>query len=51
MNKKQQMRWNRHTVQQSLGVRIHVLNDTLEKAARVWHAGFRPVSNEATVAA
>lgn len=51
MNKKQQMRWNRHTVQQVLGVRIHVLNDILEKASRVWHVGFRPISNEATMAA
>jgi hypothetical protein len=31
MNKKQQMRSNRHTVQQFLGVRIHVLNDILER--------------------
>jgi hypothetical protein len=51
MNKKQQMRWNRHTVQQFLGVRIQVLNDILEKALRVWHVGFRPISNEATMAA
>ena len=27
--KKQQMRWNRHTVQPFLNVRIHVLNRTL----------------------
>jgi hypothetical protein len=51
MNKKQQMRWNQHTVQQFLDVRIRVLNDILEKAFRVWHVGFRPISNEATMAA
>jgi hypothetical protein len=45
VNKRQQRRWNRHTVQQFLGVRIHVLNDTLERAFRVWHVGFRPISN------
>jgi hypothetical protein len=42
MIKKQQMRWNRYTVQQFLEVRIHVLNDTLENAFRHWHKGFRP---------
>jgi hypothetical protein len=30
MNKKQQMRWNRATVQPFLDVRTAVLNDTLE---------------------
>jgi len=43
MVKKQQMRWNRHTVQSFLDVRIHVLNGTLENAFRHWHKGFRPV--------
>jgi len=43
MNKKQQMRWNRHTVQAFIEVRIHVLNGTLEDAFRYWHQGFRPV--------
>lgn len=42
MNKKQQMRWNRYTVQPFLEARIHVLNDTLENAFRHWHRGFRP---------
>jgi hypothetical protein len=42
MTKKQQMRWNRHTVQSFLNVRVHVLNDTLEDAFRHWHKGFRP---------
>jgi hypothetical protein len=32
MNKKQQMRWNRTTVQPFLDVRTAVLNDTLEDA-------------------
>jgi len=36
MVKKQQMRWNRHTVQRFLDVRIHVLNGTLEDAFRHW---------------
>jgi hypothetical protein len=44
MAKKQQMRWNRHTVQHFLDVRIHVLNDTLEDAFRHWHQGFRWVA-------
>jgi hypothetical protein len=34
MVKKQQMRWNRHTVQSLLGVRIQVFNGTLEDAFR-----------------
>jgi hypothetical protein len=42
MSKKQQMRWNRYTVQRFLEVRIHVLNGTLEDAFRHWHQGFRP---------
>ncbi len=46
MVKKQQMRWNRYTVQSFLNVRIHVLNDTLEDAFRHWHKGFRPVPDK-----
>jgi hypothetical protein len=42
MMKKQQMRWNRYTVQPFLDVRIHVLNGTLEDAFRHWHRDFRP---------
>jgi len=42
MVKKQQMRWNRYTVQSFLDVRVHVLNATLEDAFRHWHRGFRP---------
>jgi hypothetical protein len=41
MVKKQQMRWNRFTVQPFLTVRVHVLNATLEQAFSTWHAGFR----------
>jgi hypothetical protein len=43
MAKKQQMRWNRYTVQRFLDVRVHVLNGTLEDAFRLWHRGFRPL--------
>jgi hypothetical protein len=37
MVKKQQMRWNRFTVQSFFTVRVHVLNDTLEAGFRQWH--------------
>jgi hypothetical protein len=46
MVKKQQIRWNRHTVQRFLDVRIRVLNGTLEYAFPHWHKGFRPVADE-----
>ena len=49
MAKRQQMRWNKHTVQSFLDVRIQVLNGTLENAFRHWHRGFRP--NDAPAAA
>jgi hypothetical protein len=45
MNKKQQMRWNRATVQPFLDVRAAVLNDTLEEAFRRRYPGFRPVND------
>ena len=51
MVKKQQMRWNRHTVQSFLDVRIHVLNGVLEDAFRHWHKAFRPTTDELQVAA
>jgi hypothetical protein len=53
MNKKQQMRWNRTTVQPFLDVRTAVLNDTLEDAFRYRHPGFRPANDHhrATTAA
>ncbi len=50
MVKKQQMRWNRFTVQRFLDVRIHVLNGTLEDAFRHWHKGFRPVIDQSLLA-
>jgi hypothetical protein len=50
MVKKQQMRWNRYTVQRFLDVRIHVLNGSLEDAFRHWHKGFRPVADQAQLA-
>jgi hypothetical protein len=43
MIKRQQMRWNRDTVQPFLTVRVAVLNNTLEEAFRTWHASFRPL--------
>jgi hypothetical protein len=51
MVKRQQMRWNRHTVQSFLDVRIHVLNGTLENAFRHWHQGFRPIAEPLQIAA
>jgi len=45
MNKKQQMRWSRATVQPFLGVRTAVLNDTLEDAFRQSYPGFRPAND------
>jgi hypothetical protein len=49
MVKRQQMRWNRETVQPFLTVRVHMLNDTLEDAFRHWHRAFRPAANAETV--
>jgi len=46
MNKKQQMRWNRATVQPFLDVSTAVLNDTLEDAFRYRYPGFRPANDE-----
>jgi hypothetical protein len=45
MNKRQQMRWSRATVQPFLDVRTAVLNDTLEHAFRCRHPGFRPIND------
>ena len=50
MNKKQQMRWNRATVQPFLDVRTAVLNDTLEDAFRRRYPRFRPASRDDAVA-
>ena len=52
MNKKQQMGWNRTTVQPFLEVRTAVLNDTLEDAFSRRYPGFRSANDdEATAAA
>ena len=51
MNKKQQMRWNRETVQPFLDVRTAVLNDTLEDAFRHCYPGFRPANDDAVALA
>jgi hypothetical protein len=51
MNKKQQMRWNRATVQPFLDVRTAVLNDTLEDALRRRYPGFRPANDDEAIAA
>jgi hypothetical protein len=45
MNKKQQMRWNRMTVQPFLDVRTAVLNDTLENAFHRY-PGFRSANDD-----
>jgi hypothetical protein len=50
-NKKQQMHWNRTTVQPFLDVRPAVLNGTLEGALRRRDRGFRPANDEGTTAA
>jgi hypothetical protein len=44
MNKKQQMRWSRTTVQSFLDVRTAMLNDNLEKAFRHGYPGLRPAN-------
>jgi hypothetical protein len=50
MNKAQQMRWNRATVQPFLDVRTAVLNDTLEGAFRQRYPSFRPAQGKQVVA-
>ena len=50
MNKKQQMRWSRATVQPFLDVRTAVLNDTLDDAFRHRYPGFRPANDERATA-
>ena len=50
MNKKQQMRWTRATVQPFLDVRTAVLNDTLEDAFRHRYPGFHPVNDDKAIA-
>jgi len=46
MNKAQQIRWNRATVQPFLDVRTAVLNGTLEDAFRRRYPNFRPAAND-----
>jgi hypothetical protein len=50
MNKKQQMRWNRATVQPFLDVRTAVLNDTLADAFHHRYPAFRPANDDEAVA-
>ena len=49
MNKKQQMRWNKATVQSFPQVRTAVLNDTLKDAFRHRHSGFHPANDDEAV--
>ena len=51
MTKRQQMRWNRATVQPFLDVRTAVLNGTLEGAFQRRYPGFRPANDGATLPA
>jgi hypothetical protein len=51
MNKAQQMRWSRATVQPFLAVRTAVLNDTLADAFRHGYPGFRPANDDRRPAA
>jgi hypothetical protein len=51
MIKKQQMRWNRWTVQPFLDVRVAVLNETLEGAFRRSYPDFRPANQNIETAA
>jgi hypothetical protein len=51
MNKKQQMRWNRTTVQPFLNVRTAVLNETLEDAFRHRYPGFRSANDDQALSA
>ena len=46
LNKRQQMRWSRASVQPFLDVRTAVLNDTLEDAFRHRYPGFRPANDD-----
>ena len=51
MTKRQQMRWDRTTVQPFLDVRTAVLNGTLEDAFRRRYPGFRPANDGAALPA
>jgi hypothetical protein len=49
VNEKQQMRWNRATVQPFFDVRTAVLNDALEDVFRRRYPGFRPANGDEVV--
>jgi hypothetical protein len=51
MIKKQQMRWNRWTVQPFLDVRAAVLNGTLEGSFRRQYPDFRPTKRDIEITA
>jgi hypothetical protein len=51
MNKKQQMRWDRTSVQPFLDVRTAVLNDMLEDAFRHCYPGFRSANDDQALSA
>jgi len=51
MNKKQQMRWDRTTVQPFLDVRTAVLNETLEDAFCHRYPGFRSAKDDQALSA
>jgi hypothetical protein len=51
MNKKQQMRWNRTTVQPFLDVRTAVLNEALEDAFRHRYPSFRSANDDQALSA
>jgi len=51
INKKQQMRWSRATVQPFLDVRTAMLNNTLEDAFRRRYSGFRLANDDGATAA
>ena len=46
MNKAQQMRWSKATVQPFLDVCAAILNDTLDDAFRKRYPGFRPANDD-----
>ena len=49
MTKKQQMRWNRWTVQPFLDVRVAVLDDILEGSFRRMYPEFRPANDRGSI--
>jgi hypothetical protein len=51
MIKKQQMRWNRWTVQPFLDVRVAVLDGTLENSFRKLYSEFRPANDHGPISA